>query len=148
MKFIVATTLVIFVGAILVLYFKRRTHTKERFAFFALASVIAFASATVFPVLAGDSVFSLVESMVREAFGMSAGVGSGLYDKILSVIVFISIVWAATKFHANWEGPVTERQADLVQRFHEATPMPQFRFTVCRSRCGRRDQYWDRRCKS
>ena len=51
---------------LVVVYFYRRKFTKERFAFFAVSSLCAFAAVTIIPLFTGNSFFIIVELIAKE----------------------------------------------------------------------------------
>jgi hypothetical protein len=95
---------------ILLIYLIRRKQTKERFAFYALTTLVGFAGANIIPFLKGHSFLSSIEASIGHIIGLDVHTTSNLYDKSLSVIIFLGLLWLAMRIHANWDGSVTERQ--------------------------------------
>lgn len=109
MKYLVLFLLLAVILTVTMIYLFRKRYTRERFAFHAFASLLAFAAITIIPLIAGHSFLSIIEDIIRSQLAIDVKITSNLYDKFLSIFIFFSLVWLAARFHSNWHGPISER---------------------------------------
>lgn len=90
--------------ALITLYLLRKRYTKERFAFRSFFWISTFSLIVVMPLFGGTSLVKVLEIEILSWLSIDTNHVSSWYDKLLSLLVLLSLVWLAQKIHKNWDG--------------------------------------------
>jgi len=84
-----------------------RKHTRERFAFFAVSSIIMLTITVLGPLLKSTTLFNLVINIINSIFNINIPTNeTGLTEYILSIIIVIIISKFILSIYKNWEGDI------------------------------------------
>jgi hypothetical protein len=88
----------------------RRKFVRERFAFFATATICSLCSACILPLLNGESIVSITLKSLDYQFDLNINLGqSDAVSQTILIIMIAFVIWMAHSIHKNWDGAISKR---------------------------------------
>lgn len=96
----------------------RKKYTKEKFAFFSVATLSTLAVVIILPILNSNTLLSIIIILVNKFFSLNFTLGQPDWTgKLFSVIIWLGFAYIIIQLHKNWEGAVSTNQHEN-ERIH------------------------------
>jgi hypothetical protein len=106
---------ILFFGAVIIYYKFFRRYTREKFAFQVFLLIGSLSGSVIFILLSPKASLGLLISAIASIFGASVDdVEPSLSDKVLAIVVLLSLIFLAIKLHKNWPGAISTREHEAI----------------------------------